>query len=433
MVPELLTYREVLERMFKRLPMFSRVGAAAYKPSLDNTLHLCEAIGNPHQTLVFIHVAGTNGKGSVSHWLASVFQSAGYKTGLYTSPHLKDFRERIRINGQMMEEEEVVAWYQQLMPAAEEVRASFFEMTVAMMFGYFQKQGVEIAIIETGMGGRLDSTNVIRPIMSIITYIGMDHQQFLGDTLPAIAAEKAGIIKEGIPVLIGRYQKEIGEVFKQVSASRSAPLLYAEDLVSSVKMLPNGRTEVQRSSGSQLIFRSPLQGHYQIENIATVVAAIDWLNNGKSLREEISDEVLRDGLERVVEQTGIRGRWQVLKAIPKVVLDVGHNEDGIRVVVDQLRTESYRNLHIVFGAVKDKDLQATLKLLPSDAQYYFCEPPLDRKLPVEQLAQLALAAGLNKFSIIPNPKTAYETALYQCSDDDLLLVLGSFFVVGEIL
>jgi dihydrofolate synthase / folylpolyglutamate synthase len=419
--------------MYRRLPMFSRVGAAAYKPSLSNTLHLCEAIGNPHATLTCIHVAGTNGKGSVSHWLASVFQSAGYKTGLYTSPHLKDFRERIRINGQMIDRDEVVTWYHQLMPAAEEVQASFFEMTVAMMFGHFQKQGVDIAIIETGMGGRLDSTNVIRPILSIITYIGMDHLHFLGDTLPAIAFEKAGIIKEGVPVLIGRYQKEIVDVFKQVSEGKSAPLLYADDLVSGVKMHPSGKAEVQRCSGSALIFQNPLQGHYQAENIAIVVAAIDWMNSSKSLRTEVSDEMMQNGIERVVEQTGIRGRWQVLKAIPKVVLDVGHNEDGIRSVVEQLRTESYRNLHIVFGAVKDKDLHAILKLLPTDAHYYFCEPPLDRKLPAEQLAQQARAAGFDKFSMIPDPKTAYETALYQCSEDDLLLVLGSFFVVGEIL
>lgn len=427
------TYEEVLDRMYRRLPMFSRVGAAAYKPSLENTLHLCEAIGNPHRSLTCIHVAGTNGKGSVSHWLASIFQSAGYRTGLYTSPHLKDFRERIRINGEMIPEDEIVAWYQQLMPAAEEVQASFFEMTVAMMFGHFQKQGVDIAIIETGMGGRLDSTNVIRPILSIITYIGMDHQQFLGDTLPAIASEKAGIIKAEVPVLIGRYQKETVDVFQLVSKEKSAPLLYADDQVSGVKLYPNGNAEVERSSGTKLTFRNPLQGHYQTENIATVVAAIDWMNGNGSLPLAISDEVLLKGLEGVVAQTGIRGRWQVLKVSPKVVADVGHNEDGIRSVIQQLETESYRNLHIVFGAVKDKDLHAILQLLPREAQYYFCEPPLDRKLPVELLAQQAHVAGLTSFTVIPNPKTAYETALYQCSDDDLLLVLGSFFVVGEIL
>jgi dihydrofolate synthase / folylpolyglutamate synthase len=431
-MPALLSYEEVLERMYARLPMFSRIGGAAYKPSLENTLHLCGAINHPQAGLRCIHVAGTNGKGSVSHWLASIFQAAGYKTGLYTSPHLKDFRERIRVDGAMIPKEEVVYWYNRLMPAAEDCQASFFEMTVAMMLGHFKKNAVDIAIIETGMGGRLDSTNVVNPLMSVITYIGMDHQQFLGDTLALIATEKAGIIKGNTPVLIGRHQEETASIFKSVAFQRSAPLLYAADLIESVRLQMSGKVEVQELNGEAWSFTNPLQGSYQRENMATVVAAIHWLNQTAALPILISREALKAGLEQVVERTGIKGRWQVLKAIPKVVADVGHNEDGISAVMQQLKHERYQQLHIIFGAVKDKDVAKMLSLMPTDACYYFCEPPLERKLPAEELASIAETVGISRFNVISHPSTAYQTALYQCSDDDLLLILGSFFVVGEI-
>lgn len=426
-------YHQVIEEMFRMLPMFSKIGGAAYKPSLDNIAFLSAAIGHPHQQLTCIHIAGTNGKGSVSHWLASVLQEAGYSTGLYTSPHLKDFRERIRVNGQMITQEEVVSWYDRLLPAAEQCQASFFEMTVAMAFGCFAERAVDFAIIETGMGGRLDSTNIIDPILSVITNIGFDHQQFLGNTLPEIAAEKAGIIKPRKPVLIGKYQSEVKDVFLNMATLMEAPILYAEDFVASVEWMENARCKVTYTDGRTLSFISPMSADYQRENIRTVVASLEWLHQLYFKAKPLSADEIQKGLERVIGNTGIRGRWQVLKSIPKVIADVGHNIDGIREVVEQLKREEYDQLHIVYGAVKDKDVESILRLLPSNAHFYFCEPPLPRKLPAYELASIATATDISHFFIIPDPATAYKTALYQTGDNDLLLVLGSFFVVGEII
>jgi dihydrofolate synthase/folylpolyglutamate synthase len=426
-------YHQVIEEMYGMLPMFSKIGGAAYKPSLENIAFLSAAIGHPHQQLKCIHVAGTNGKGSVSHWLASVLQEAGYSTGLYTSPHLKDFRERIRVNGQMISEEEVVSWYDRLLPAAEECQASFFEMTVAMAFGCFAEREVDFAIIETGMGGRLDSTNIIDPILSVITNIGLDHQQFLGNTLPEIASEKAGIIKPRKPVLIGKYQAGVKDVFLNMATRMEAPLLYAEDFVASVEWMENARCKVTYVDGKTLNFVSPMSADYQRENIRTVVASLEWLNQMYFSTNLLSAEVIQKGLERVIGNTGIRGRWQILRSIPKVIADVGHNMDGIREVVHQLKKEDYDQLHIVYGAVKDKDVEGILRLLPAEAQFYFCEPPLPRKLPAFELAAIATATEITHFFVIPDPATAYKTALYQTGDNDLLLILGSFFVVGEII
>ena len=426
-------YHQVLDDMFRKLPMFSRIGGVAYKPSLDNIEFLSAEIGQPHLKLKCIHVAGTNGKGSVSHWLASVLQEAGYSTGLYTSPHLKDFRERIRVNGQMIAEDDVVSWYDRLLPAAEQCQASFFEMTVAMAFGYFAEKEVDFAIIETGMGGRLDSTNIIDPILSVITNIGLDHQQFLGDTLPEIAVEKAGIIKPGKPVLIGKYQKEVKDVFLTTASRMEAPILYAEDFVASVEWMGSSRCKVTYTDGRILTFNSPMGADYQRENIRTVIAGLEWLNQICFTTKPLTAEEIQKGLERVIGHTGIRGRWQVLRSIPKVIADVGHNIDGIREVAEQLKKEDYNQLHIIYGAVKDKDVESILHLLPSDAHFYFCEPPLPRKLPAYELAAIATATDITHFFIIPDPVTAYKTALYQTKDDDLLLILGSFFVVGEII
>ena len=333
----------------------------------------------------------------------------------------------------MITQEEVVNWYDRLLPAAEQCQASFFEMTVAMAFGCFAERAVDFAIVETGMGGRLDSTNIIDPILSVITNIGLDHQQFLGNTLPEIAAEKAGIIKPRKPVLIGKYQSEVKDVFLMMANRIEAPILYAEDLVSSVEWMENARCKVTYTDGRTLTFISPMSADYQRENIRTVVASLEWLNQIYFTTKPLSAEEIQKGLERVIVNTGIRGRWQVLKSIPKVIADVGHNIDGIREVVEQLKKEDYHQLHIVYGAVKDKDVESILRLLPADAQYYFCEPPLPRKLPARELAAIASAIPMDHFFVIPDPVTAYQTALYQTGDNDLLLILGSFFVVGEII
>lgn len=428
-----MTYEEVIRQMYARLPMFSRQGGAAYHPGLKNIEALCQQLENPHLKLKCIHVAGTNGKGSVSHWLASVLQSAGYKTGLYTSPHLQDFRERIRINGQMIDQVEVIRHYLALKEMAQDINASFFEVTVAMAFQCFHEHQVDWAIIETGMGGRLDSTNVVQPVMSVITNIGMDHQQFLGDTLPAIAAEKAGIIKGKCPVLVGRFQDETHPVFSKQALEKEAPLLYAADWVDSVTPVSPMEWEVKRCNGSAFSFNNPLNAIYQSENVATVVAAVDWLNQDFFFNHIITDQQLILGLEKVIEQTGFRGRWQTLKAIPKVVADVGHNSDGMSAVARQLAMEDFDELHIVVGMVKDKDVAAALEHLPRNAHYYICEPPLERKMPAFELARHVQALGVTNITTIPSPGLAYQTALYQAADNDLILIIGSFFIVGEVL
>jgi dihydrofolate synthase/folylpolyglutamate synthase len=428
-----LPYDKVLDDLLSRLPMFSRTGGAAYKPGLDNIIALCEHIGNPQLKLKCIHIAGTNGKGSVSHMLASILQESGYKTGLYTSPHLKDFRERIRINGEMIPKDEVVKWYHQLIEKSTAIGASFFELTVAMMLGYFAEQEVDIAVIETGMGGRLDSTNIIQPILSIITNIGLDHQQFLGNTIEAIAGEKAGIIKQNTPVLIGKYQRDTENVFSSFAARRNAPLLYANDFVEDVEWLNEYACRVILTDKVQIDIKCALTADYQLENMATVVAAITWLNGFYFTDKAISTSSIRSGIQNIISNTGFKGRWQILKSIPKVVADVAHNADGIKELLKQLKREDYRQLRIVFGAVKDKDITKILQLMPKDAEYYFCEPPLSRKLPAEAFQHLAREVGIGQFSIIPDPKTAFNTALYHTNDDDLLLVTGSFFVVAEII
>ena len=392
--------------------MYQRVGAAAYKKDLTNTLKLCEALDNPQNKFKSVHVAGTNGKGSVSHMFASVFQQNGLKTGLYTSPHLVDFRERIRINGECVSEAFIIDFVEQIKEPLESINPSFFEITVAMAFHYFAEQEVDIAIIETGLGGRLDSTNVITPEVSVITNIGLDHTDMLGDALPLIAGEKAGIIKKDIPVVIGERDVETDEVFKTKAHALNAEIIFAEDIVK-----PNK------------IWQTDLLGYYQINNVRTTMAGLGALNNkGWSL----DIQKCRKGIRRVVENTGMQGRWQIIQENPKVICDTGHNTEGIEQIVMQLEQERCNALHIVFGQVQGKDTNKVLNLLPKDAIYYFCKPSIVRGLDVTTLSEQAINAGLTG-EIFDSVMNAYTAALVAATQDDVIFVGGSTFVVADLL
>jgi dihydrofolate synthase/folylpolyglutamate synthase len=391
--------------------MFHRVGPAAYKPGLDNTWALLELVGNPQIGLKTVHIAGTNGKGSTSHMIAAALQLAGYKTGLYTSPHLKDFRERIRIDGVMMPEEEVVAFVEEFHAKWESIQPSFFEITVAMCFWYFKRAGIDIAVIETGLGGRLDSTNVIVPEVSVITNIGYDHMNLLGDTIEKIASEKAGIIKSKTPVVIGAMRQEAREVMIQTALQKHAPMIDAA-LISST-LIPSGE----------------LQGHYQIENRATAFMAMRTL---AALGWRVNEEHIAQGFQQVVELTGLMGRWQKLQDSPLTIADVAHNEDGIRTVLEQLQRTPHKRLHFVLGLVGDKDVTRVLKLLPQNATYYFCKADIPRGLDAEMLKEQASEFQLRGESY-SSVKQAYETACGAANDDDLVFVGGSVFTVAEVL
>lgn len=427
-----MTYAETLDYLYLKLPMFSRIGEAAIKKDLTNTISLCNFLGNPQQKIKTIHIAGTNGKGSTAHILASVLQEAGYKTGLYTSPHILDFRERIKINGKMCPEKFVVQFTEKIKPKIEEIQPSFFEITVAMAFDYFAKKKVDIAIIETGLGGRLDSTNIIHPVLSVITNISYDHQYLLGNTLAEIALEKAGIIKFESPIIIGRHQAETDEIFIQKAKDKQAHLEFAEDSITQIKSALTDRfLFVDAKMGDMPVnICSDLNATYQTENIRTALAAIHLLQTKKIL--EIKDKAIQLGFSNVRKNTHLLGRWQWIAKHPKIVVDVGHNEDGIRKIKEQLKTERYRKLHIIYGAVKDKEVENILELLPKNAIYYFTEPQMPRKLDAQQLHEKALQHGLQG-SVYPHPKDALGVAKSQANEEDLILIMGSFFVVSEIL
>lgn len=401
-----MTYKETVNWMFSRLPMFQRVGSSAYKAKLDNSIAFSKYLGSPESTFKTIHIAGTNGKGSTSHMLASVLQEAGYKVGLYTSPHLKDFRERIKINGKEISKNFVVNFIENNRTFLKQHALSFFEMTVGMAFQYFAKKKVDIAVIEVGLGGRLDSTNIITPILSVITNIGYDHTDLLGDTLDKIAFEKAGIIKANIPVVIGEYHPETMEVFKKIASERNAHLMLAEDI--------------------KVSYKSDLLGSYQQKNIKNVVAAFGLLKD-----ISVSDIHLKNGLLNVVKNTGFKGRWQQLRNKPKVIADTGHNKEGIEMVLAQVLTEKFDMLHIVLGVVKDKDLNAILPLFPKNALYYFCKPNVPRGLGEKELAQKAIVFGLSG-RCFETVKKAYNAALKAANPTDFIYVGGSTFVVAEI-
>ena len=403
-------YSQTVEWMFRQLPMYQSIGTSAFKKNLANIILFAQFLEKPHHNFKSIHVAGTNGKGSTSHMLASILQEANYKVGLYTSPHLKDFRERIKINGSEIPEVEVIDFISRNKEFLEENRLSFFEMTVGMALDYFSKQKVDIAIIEVGLGGRLDSTNIITPVLSIITNIGLDHTQMLGNSLKEIAFEKSGIIKPGIPVIIGETHPETIPVFMEVAAKMDAEIIFSEDFP------PRN-------------LKSDLKGNYQKHNIQTVSTAIERLRkNGW----KISDADVYRGLQKVVLNTGLRGRWDVLQTNPMVICDTAHNREGLEYVFEQLKEEKYKKLHIVFGVVSDKDLASILPLFPKTATYYFCKPNIPRGMDPFELQRRCLDSGLLGESY-DSVKVAFDSALKNSTKNDLIYIGGSNFVVAEVI
>ncbi len=393
--------------MFAQLPIYQNKGKSAFNGKLDNIKLFSKALGSPEQQFKSIHVAGTNGKGSSSHMLASILQEAGYNVGLYTSPHLKDFRERIRINGIKIPEDDVINFVESNMPFFNDHKLSFFEMTVAMAFNYFAKEKVDIAIIEVGLGGRLDSTNIITPEVSLITNIGLDHTDLLGDTLEKIAAEKAGIIKNNVPVVVSENQKETVAVFKEIAESKNAHLIYADAIL--VKT-----------------YKTSLLGNYQQKNIKGVLATL------KQLKEfTITNSAIEKGLLNVVENTGLMGRWQLLQEQPRVICDTAHNKEGLSLTLDQLKQQKYKSLFIVLGVVKDKNLDAILPLFPKNANYFFCCPKIERGLNAEEL-QAKASSFLLRGDAYSSVKEALEKAKSLAKKEDLIYVGGSTFVVAEI-
>ena len=427
-----MNYQETISYLFNQLPMFQRTGKAAYKANLDTTLALDAYFEHPHQQFKCIHVAGTNGKGSVSHTLASVLQSAGYKVGLYTSPHLRDFRERVKINGEMISEEAVVDFVASHKKKFEELSPSFFEMTVALAFDYFAKEKVDIAIVEVGLGGRLDSTNIIDPLLSVITNISFDHTSLLGNTIPVIAGEKAGIIKTNTPVIIGEKHNESQPVFIETAKLQSAPILFAED---EFELL---NTELQENyrhlrfkdlkSGELISLESDLLGIYQVKNIRTALVALKMMNE---IGFNLSDQIIKDGISKIVAQTSLMGRWQRLGYNPGIICDTGHNVAGISEILKQLNSLRFEKLHMVIGMVDDKDINEVLNLLPKNATYYFTKASIPRALNEEILKEKA-----DKFQLIgktyTNVSDALNAAKLVAKSDDLIFVGGSTFVVAEV-
>lgn len=427
-----MNYQQTLDYLFARLPMFSRIGAEAIKKDLTNTRKLCAALGNPENALRTIHVAGTNGKGSVSHMLAAIFQSAGYKTGLYTSPHLYDFRERIKVNGIVIGEDDVVNFTETIQPHIETIEPSFFEITVAMAFDYFAKQAVDIAIIETGLGGRLDSTNIIAPELSVITNIGWDHMQLLGNTLPEIAFEKSGIIKKDTPVVIGEAIPEIRAVFEAKAKQENATIYFSEEHFKAISFEHTDAyleaTVKDCRSNTEKIYVMDLQGSYQLQNLQTVLTAASQL---QKMGWEITDTSIHTALKNTRNLNGLHGRWEKLRSRPDIIIDVAHNEDGMRAILQQLQQMHYNQLHIVIGMVKDKDIDRVLHLMPSYAQYYFTRAQIPRALPEEALRIQAMEKGLEG-NAFPDVNTALAHALTKAKEDDLILVCGSVFIAGEV-
>ena len=427
-----MTYQETLEWMFNKLPMYQRIGAAAYKADLNNTIQLLNLLDNPHHNFKSVHVAGTNGKGSVSHMLASVFQEAGYKTGLYTSPHLRNFRERIRINGEMIPEENVVQFIDNYKEKFEAMELSFFEMTVGMAFDYFSKEKIDIAIVEVGMGGRLDSTNLITPELSIITNIDFDHMKFLGDTRAKIAYEKAGIIKPGIPVVIGETHPETEQVFIDKAKEGNSPICFADQVFDCDKIHIESDIEQQYDvwKNSELYMEAleiPLMGNYQQKNLTTVMCALDLLRD----KFNLSEDHIRDGIAKVIRNTHLMGRWQILNKDPLTIADTGHNVAGITEVVRQLAEMSYGKLHFVLGMVNDKDIESVLQLLPRGAEYYFCKADIPRGLDANILAEKAFDMGL-RGQVFESVNHAYRSAVNNAHFGDVVFIGGSNFTVAEV-
>ena len=441
-----MTYQETLDYLFTSLPMYHRIGKAAYKADITNTVSLMEHLGNPERKFRSIHVAGTNGKGSVSHMLCSVFMQAGYKVGLYTSPHLVDFRERIRINGQMIPEEEVTAFVEAHRPFMESLHLSFFEMTVGLAFDYFARQRVDVAVVEVGMGGRLDSTNVITPLLSVITNIAFDHTQFLGDTLAKIAFEKAGIIKPDVPVVIGQTHPETKPVFLAKAAEMHAPIYFADEHYTIVEeshtptlentdlhfQVFNSPSKIEGvSAGRGRMITCPLSGSYQLKNLATLFHALELL---PSVGLPVSDENIRQGIARVVQDTGLHGRWEKIGERPLTICETAHNADGIEAMLQKLSSLPYKRLHLIYGCVNDKDFRHILTMLPRErTTFYYSQPSVPRGLPVAQLAEAAKELGMPG-EAFPDVHDAIAAARKVADPEaDLVLITGSIFLVADAL
>jgi dihydrofolate synthase / folylpolyglutamate synthase len=427
-----MNYAETINYLYNKLPMFSNMGCTAFKKDLTNTLILCEHLGNPHKKFKSVHIAGTNGKGSVSHMLAAILQQSGFKTGLYTSPHLKDFRERIRINGELVNENFVIQFVEKVKPLIEEVQPSFFEITVVMAFTYFAEQQVDIAVIEVGLGGRLDSTNVVTPELSVITNIGLDHTNMLGNTLEEIAAEKGGIIKDSVPVVIGEKHPLTVPVFEKIASEKNAPISFAIDhyAVEDYHFL-HKFLEVQvysQQSEAKSKYLLDLPGVYQTKNIVTTLQALEIL---QKKGWNIDRQAVFIALQNVKKLTGLSGRWEIIKENPVVVLEVAHNEDGIRQMLDHLHKLNFEKLHLIIGVVKDKDVSSMLSLLPQSADYYFTHAHIPRALEAKQLQEQAKLSGLEG-NTFENVNDALKDAVAKASNNDLIIVCGSIFLVAEI-
>jgi dihydrofolate synthase/folylpolyglutamate synthase len=428
-----MTYPQTLDYLFSKLPMYQRVGAAAYKANLDNTIAICNALGNPEKKLKCVHVAGTNGKGSSSHMLAAILQQAGYKTGLYTSPHLVDFRERIKINGKMIPKTDVVKFVEDYKNVFEKIEPSFFEWTVGLAFKYFTEQEVDVVVLEVGLGGRLDSTNVVNPVACLITNIGFDHMNLLGDTLPKIATEKAGIIKSKVPVTISQTQLEVISVFNNAAKDLKAPIEFADKNYKVIYFKHEHNFLIiellHKKNNTKHLYKLDLQGNYQIKNLMGVLNTIENLKQKGFL---IEDDMVYEALQQVQKITGLQGRWHTIQEKPLVIADTGHNEDGIKEVLENLKRYNYKTLHFVLGVVNDKDVSKILKLLPKEATYYFCKATIPRALDENELANQAKKVGLEG-KTFKTVTEALDKAKKQAKVNDLIFIGGSTFTVADIL
>lgn len=426
-----MNYSDTLDYLYSQLPMFHRIGAAAYKADLNNTISICNLLNNPQNDFKSIHIAGTNGKGSTSHMLAAILQMAGYKTGLYTSPHLKDFRERIRVNGEIIPENKVTEFVEKHSTQFENIKPSFFEWTVGLAFEYFSEEKVDVAVIETGLGGRLDSTNIITPLLSIITNISFDHKELLGDTLEKIAMEKAGIIKLNIPVVIGETQSETETVFRTKAETENSKIVFADSLykIAEAKYSDAQQIISVSSENKTADYSLDLTGKYQEKNILTVLASVDEL---RALGFNLTDNNISTALSQVKKITGLRGRWEIISNQPLTIADVAHNEAGLNEVTEQIFSLNKKQVHFVFGMVNDKSRENILQLIPKNFNYYFCKPNIPRGLDEKILFDDATAIGLtgNYFSSVTE---AYQAAKKNASADDLIFIGGSTFVVAEII
>lgn len=434
--PSTMNYQQTIDYLYTQLPLFTRVGASAFKKDLTNTLALCDLLDNPQHNFKSVHVGGTNGKGSTSHMLAAILQVAGYKTGLYTSPHLKDFRERIRVNGQMISEQTVIDFVTAHKVDFERIEPSFFEMTVALAFDVFAKEKVDIAIVEVGLGGRLDSTNIINPLLSVITNIGWDHMNMLGDTLQLIAGEKAGIIKANTPVVIGEYQPEVADIFTEKARKENAPITFASQIGLDIESRKSEAGSPELLNIELTIQNSPLAtkleldltGTYQLKNLKSVLTAVDELRRQGFT---ITDQHIADALKQVKTLTGLHGRWETLKQNPLTICDTGHNPEGITEVLKNIANIQYRHLHFVIGMVNDKDISKVLNMLPKDATYYFCKPDIPRGTEAGSLKLQAESFGLMGNTYL-SVKEALSAAQNSATKNDLVFVGGSTFVVAEV-